>query len=121
MQLVCFVPPEDLSRFSEEYSGEAVQFCTDIEEISIEEQRHSIFVFAHSDSRAIARLVHILRQDAHEPSRMVTEKADAASEAMHAALRAAGRGQRADEVMAAALRPYRRRTKNNLRRLSRKK
>ncbi len=64
MQLVCFVPPEDLSRFSEEYSGEAVQFCTDIEEISIEEQRHSIFVFAHSDSRAIARLVHILRQDA---------------------------------------------------------
>lgn len=67
-----------------------------------------------------AGMMGILNQDAREPSRMVIEKADAASEAIHAALRAAGRGQRADEVMAAALRPYRRRTKANVRRLSRK-
>ena len=41
-------------------------------------------------------------------------------EAMFAALKAAGRGERADKVMAAALRPYRRRTKANVRRLSKK-
>ncbi len=68
-----------------------------------------------------AGMMGVLTQDAKEPQRMVMEKADAASEAIHAALRAAGRGQRADEVMAAALRPYRRRTKANVRRLSRKK
>ena len=61
-----------------------------------------------------------MRQDLAEPQRMVLEKADAASEAMHAALRAASRGERADRVMAAALRPYRRRTRANMRRLSRK-
>ena len=33
-----------------------------------------------------AGMMGILRQDAREPSRMVIEKADAASEAMHAAL-----------------------------------
>lgn len=64
MKLVCFVPQENLSRFIEENPSEAVQFCTDIEEISFEEQRQSIFVLAHSDARAVTRLVHILRQDA---------------------------------------------------------
>ena len=67
-----------------------------------------------------AGMMGILRQDAEEPQRMVIEKANAATEAMHAALRAAGRGERADKVMAAALRPYRRRTKANVKRLSRK-
>lgn len=67
-----------------------------------------------------AGMMGILSQDTQEPQRMVTEKANAASEAMQAAIRAAGRGQRADEVMAAALRPYRRRTRANVRRLSRK-
>lgn len=66
-----------------------------------------------------AGMMGILQQDAHEPHRMVLEKADAATEAMHAALRAAGRGARADQVMAAALRPYGRRTKANVKRLSR--
>ncbi|ABL72530.1 MULTISPECIES: hypothetical protein [Paracoccus] len=65
-----------------------------------------------------AGMMGLLRQDAAEPQRMVIEKADAASEALHAALRAAGRGERADRVMAAALRPYRRRTRANVRRLS---
>ncbi|KGJ04099.1 antibiotic ABC transporter [Paracoccus halophilus] len=68
-----------------------------------------------------AGMLGLLRQDHSEPHRMVAEKANAATEAMHAAIRAAGRGERADRVMAAALRPYRRRTKANVRRLSRKK
>ncbi|RCW86687.1 antibiotic ABC transporter [Paracoccus lutimaris] len=67
-----------------------------------------------------AGMMGVLRQDHSEPHRMVLEKADAATEAMQAALRAAGRGERADRVMAAALRPYRRRTRANVRRLSRK-
>ena len=67
-----------------------------------------------------AGMMGAMRQDLAEPQRMVLEKADAASEAMHAALRAASRGERADRVMAAALRPYRRRTRANMRRLSRK-
>lgn len=66
-----------------------------------------------------AGMMGIVNQDAQEPQRMLVEKADAASEAMQAAIRAAGRGQRADQVMAAALKPYRRRTKANVRRLSR--
>ncbi|UXU74872.1 MULTISPECIES: antibiotic ABC transporter [unclassified Paracoccus (in: a-proteobacteria)] len=68
-----------------------------------------------------AGMMGLIRQDAAEPQRMVIEKANAASEAMQAAIRAAGQGQRADKVMAAALRPYRRRTKANVRRLSKKK
>ena len=67
-----------------------------------------------------AGMLGVLRQDIAEPHRMVLEKADAASEAMHAALRAASRGEGAEKVMAAALRPYRRRTRANVRRLSRK-
>ena len=67
-----------------------------------------------------AGMLGVLQQDIAEPHRMVLEKADAASEAMHAALRAASRGEGAEKVMAAALRPYRRRTRANVRRLSRK-
>ena len=65
-----------------------------------------------------AGMMGLVRQDAAEPQRMVVEKADAASEALQAALRAAGRGERADRVMAAALRPYRKRTRAKVRRLS---
>ena len=67
-----------------------------------------------------AGMLGVLRQDVAEPHRMVLEKADAATEALHAALRAASRGEGAEKVMAAALRPYRRRTRANMRRLSRK-
>lgn len=75
------------------------------------------------DSQAViamrtAGMMGLVQQDAGEPQRMVLEKADAANEAMMAALRAAARGARADQVMTAALRPYRRRTKANARRLS---
>lgn len=54
-----------------------------------------------------------------ENLRMVQEKQEAAVEAMGAALRAASRGERPDTVLAAALKPYRRRTKANARRLTR--
>ena len=65
-----------------------------------------------------AGMLGVVKQDADEPQRMVMEKADAATEAMGAAMRAAARGARADQVLAAALRPYRRRTKANARRLT---
>lgn len=65
-----------------------------------------------------AGMLGLVHQDANEPQRMVMEKADAAGEAMAAALRAASRGARADQVMKAALRPYRRRTKANAKRLT---
>ncbi|MDF3605582.1 antibiotic ABC transporter [Paracoccus sp. DMF-8] len=65
-----------------------------------------------------AGMMGLMRQDIMEPQRMVLEKADAAQEAMGAAISAAARGKRADQVLAAALRPYRRRTKANVRRLS---
>ncbi|WP_347267206.1 antibiotic ABC transporter [Paracoccus sp. (in: a-proteobacteria)] len=68
-----------------------------------------------------AGMVGMLPQDAAEPHRMVLEKADAASEALQAALRAAGRGARADRIVAAAIRPYRRRTRANMRRLAARK
>ncbi|WP_246098664.1 antibiotic ABC transporter [Paracoccus laeviglucosivorans] len=66
-----------------------------------------------------AGMMGLVRQEATEPTRMVVEKADAATEAMFAAISAAGRGQRADEVMAAALKPYRKRTRANVKRLTR--
>lgn len=66
----------------------------------------------------MAGMMGILKQDAAEPSRMVQEKADAAQEAMWAALQAAANGRRADHIMAAALRPYRRRTTANAKRLT---
>lgn len=65
-----------------------------------------------------AGMMGVIKQDADEPQRMVMEKADAATEAMEAAMRAAARGARADQIMAAALRPYRRRTKANAKRLA---
>ena len=65
-----------------------------------------------------AGMMGLIRQDASEPQRMVVEKANAATEAMHAALRAASRGKRADEVMVAAIGPYRRRARANAKRLS---
>lgn len=68
----------------------------------------------------VAGMMGVLKQDAAEPQRMVQEKADAAGESMRAALRAAASGKRADHVMAAALRPYRRRASANARRLTRR-
>lgn len=55
-----------------------------------------------------------------ETTRMITEKTAAAGIAFAAAQRAALSGRRADEIAAAALRPYARATRNNSRRLSRR-
>lgn len=49
---------------------------------------------------------------------MVTEKADACRESLGAAFRSAASGRRADQVLAAALKPYGKRTRANARRLS---
>ncbi len=68
-----------------------------------------------------AGMCGLLPQDLTEPHRMVLEKADAATEAMQAALREMGRGSHGHRVMAAAMGPYRRRARANVRRLSRKK
>lgn len=67
-----------------------------------------------------AGMLGIVRQETNEPTRMLVEKTDAATEAMVAAFNAAGRGQRADQIMAAAMRPYRKRTRANVKRLTRK-
>ena len=53
-----------------------------------------------------------------EPFRMVAEKQAAATESLFAMAQAAGRGASAERVMAAALRPYGKRTRANSRRLS---
>ena len=55
-----------------------------------------------------------------ENLRMFSEKGDAAAESMRAALRAASRGARADQVLTAAMRPYGRRTHQNAVRLGTK-
>jgi hypothetical protein len=49
---------------------------------------------------------------------MVAEKQAAATESLFAMAQAAGRGASAERVMAAALRPYGKRTRANSRRLS---
>ena len=52
-----------------------------------------------------------------ENLRMLSEKTDAAAESISAALRAAARGARADQVLSAAMRPYGDRTRANAARL----
>jgi hypothetical protein len=60
-----------------------------------------------------------LRPHGHaENFRMVAEKGDAVRESVGAALRTAAGGARADQVLAAALKPYGRRTRANAHRLS---
>lgn len=67
----------------------------------------------------IAGMMGVLPHRHDENYRMVAEKGDAARESVGAALRSAASGARADEILAAALRPYGRRTHANARRLSR--
>lgn len=66
----------------------------------------------------MAGMMGLTPQRADEPFRMIAEKQAAASESMHAAFRAANRGQGYDRVLSAALRPYGKRTRANSRRLS---
>lgn len=55
-----------------------------------------------------------------ENRRMIQEKGPAFAEAMAASAMAAAKGQRPDQVVAAAIRPLRRKTRSNSRRLSRR-
>ena len=68
----------------------------------------------------MAGLFGVMPQRKGENYRMVAEKGDAAREAMGAAFRSAASGARADEILAAAMKPYGRRTRVNARRLSRR-
>lgn len=67
----------------------------------------------------VAGMMGLLPHSPAESRRMVREKHDAATESLGAALRAASDGLRGDEVLAAALKPYRRRTRANAQRLTR--
>jgi hypothetical protein len=65
-----------------------------------------------------AGMMGMMVQAPGEPFRMVAEKQAAATESLFAMAQAAGRGASAERVMAAALRPYGKRTRANSRRLS---
>lgn len=68
----------------------------------------------------MAGLMGVMPMSHKESIRMVAEKGDAARESVGAALRSASSGARADEILAAAMKPYGRRTRANARRLSRR-
>ena len=65
-----------------------------------------------------AGMMGIMAQAPGEPFLMVAEKQAAATESLFAFVQAAGRGHDADRMMAAALRPYGKRTRANSRRLT---
>ena len=69
----------------------------------------------------VAGMMGLMAQAPGEPFRMVAEKQAAASESLFAMASAAGKGASAERVMAAALRPYGKRTRANSRRLGRVK
>ena len=65
-----------------------------------------------------AGMMGMLPHGKDENRLMVTEKTDAVRESFSAAFRSAARGARADQVLAAALKPYGRRTRANAKRLA---
>lgn len=67
----------------------------------------------------MAGMMGMLPHHSAENMRMVTEKGDAARESISAALTQVARGARPDQVMAAALKPYGKRTRANASRLYR--
>lgn len=69
----------------------------------------------------MAGMMGLMAQAPGEPFRMVAEKHAAANESMFAMASAAGKGASLERVMAAALRPYGKRTRANSRRLGRVK
>ncbi|MBB1497306.1 antibiotic ABC transporter [Paracoccus sp. MC1862] len=64
-----------------------------------------------------AGMLGLLPHGKNENTLMVSEKTDAVRESFGAAFRSAARGARADQILAAALKPYGRRTRANARRL----
>ena len=69
----------------------------------------------------MAGMAGLTRQAPTEPMRMVTEKQEAVVESIYAMVMGTARGDSAETVMNAALKPYARRTRANSRRLSRRK
>ena len=67
-----------------------------------------------------AGMLGMLPHGKDENRLMVTEKTDACRESLSAAFRSAARGARADQILAAALKPYGRRTRANAKRLARR-
>ena len=68
----------------------------------------------------VAGMMGFIDQSPGEPFRMVAEKQAAMTESFYAIARTAGRGDSADRVISAGLRPYGKRTRANSRRLVRK-
>lgn len=69
----------------------------------------------------LAGMAGLTRQAPSEPMRMVTEKQEAVVESIYAMVMGTARGDSAETVMNAALKPYARRTRANSRRLSRRR
>lgn len=69
-------------------------------------------------SLRVAGMLGLVSVSPGEPFRMIAEKQAAASESLYAMAEAASRGERADHVMSAMLRPYSERTNANSRRLT---
>ena len=65
-----------------------------------------------------AGMMGLLPHGKSENRLMVSEKTDAVRESFGAAFRSAARGGRPDQILAAALRPYGRRTRANAKRLA---
>jgi len=65
-----------------------------------------------------AGMMGLLPHGKNENTLMFTEKNDAVRESFGAAFRSAARGARADQILAAALKPYGRRTRANAKRLA---
>lgn len=86
-----------------------LRLWTDVVRIALESQ----FVVG----MRMAGMMGIQPHAAAENTRMVTEKGEAACEAIGAALAQVSRGARPDQIMAAALKPYGTRTRANALRL----
>lgn len=69
----------------------------------------------------VAGMMGMIAQSPGEPFRMVAEKQAAASKSLYAMALSAGRGDSADRMISAALRPYGKRTRANSRRLSKRR
>ena len=65
-----------------------------------------------------AGMMGLLPHGKNENTLMISEKTDACRESLGAAFRSAARGGRADQILAAALKPYGRRTRANAKRLA---
>lgn len=88
----------------------ATALCTTMTRISMESQMVI--------GMRVAGMIGLLPQAADEQGRMINEKVAAAHESSYAAMLAATKGGRFDQVLSAALVPIERRTSANAKRLT---